>query len=476
MRRLLSSLSDFIAPLIPMLRLCPGTIGLIVCVCAALAGTEAWQLRRVYQNNIRQTDVMTSLTARSIAEQAEMMIGTADTIVASLVERVEAEGTQPVALARFYRLMTSLVTALPAFHELGITDAQGNAIVKARVTDPTGMNYADREAFRFHAAHPERSSFIGGRIKSKLDGSFNIIVTRRINQSDGSFGGVVVTSVSLQFFQQQFDEMQAKSGGIIALLKDDGSVLVRSSSIAGEAGRFSGGSELRQLLRDHTLAGSFTYTSTIDGVQRRGSYQRLNHYPLVTMVSQSEWDLQRGWRAELPSHAVIVACVIAVLAALGSHTIRANRVLHTQALQDGLTGLANRRCFDETIEREFRRARRTGQPLSIIMIDLDHFKDYNDCYGHIVGDQCLRAVAHAIQTCLRRAGDVAARYGGEEIAVVLPGTDAPRASLVAATMRLTVRDLALQHVRDTHGIVTFSAGVATCMPERSAHGSQALIA
>jgi diguanylate cyclase (GGDEF)-like protein len=109
------------------------------------------------------------------------------------------------------------------------------------------------------------------------------------------------------------------------------------------------------------------------------------------------------------------------------------------------------------------------------MIDIDHFKGYNDCYGHPAGDDCLCAVAGAIQGCLRRAGDLAGRYGGEEFVAVLSGSDAPRALAFAERMRLTVRGLALQHGRSERSIVTLSAGVATFVPGRSAGSWQALL-
>jgi hypothetical protein len=103
--------------------------------------------------------------------------------------------------------MTSLATALPAIHEMGITDGQGNAIVKSLVANPVGLNYSERGYFRFHATHPDRGPFIGARIKSKIDGTYASTVTRRINRTDGSFAGVVVTSVSLRFFEHLFEQM-----------------------------------------------------------------------------------------------------------------------------------------------------------------------------------------------------------------------------------------------------------------------------
>jgi diguanylate cyclase (GGDEF)-like protein len=450
-----------------------GTLALIVCVCAALIGTEAWQLWRVYEANIDQTEIVTANTARSMAEQADTTIKTADTVVATLVERVEAEGTGPESRIRFYHLMTSLAAALPAIHEMGITDSRGNAIVKSLVAEPHGLNYAEREYFRFHSTHTDRGPFIGERIKSKIDGTTNITVTRRYNSPDGSFAGVVVTSVSMTFFQRLFDQLQGRSGGVVALFADDGSILARSPpSLNGED---TVGDELEKQMRDHPGGGSVAYRSGIDGLRRYGSYQHLRQYPLSTLVAQSEWDMERSWRVELRSHAVILACVLVVVVVLGGCAIRATRKLNAQASQDGLTGLANRRSFDETIDREGRRAERSGQPVSLIMIDIDHFKDYNDSYGHPGGDECLRAITRTIQGCLRRTGDLAARYGGEEIGVVLPGSDVRSAHALAEKMRLAVRGLALRHAPCIGGLVTFSAGVATYVPGSGAGEWTALI-
>jgi diguanylate cyclase (GGDEF)-like protein len=477
MDQLLSTRFAIVDRLIVQLSSQGRVLGLIGCVCLALVGMEVWQLQRVHDSNIQQTEVMTSNTARSMAEQAETTLKTADTIVASLVEQVEAEGTGPEARARLFSLMTSLASALPAIHEMGITDSEGNAIVKSLVANPAGLNYAAREYFRFHATHPDRGPFIGAQIKSKIDGSTNITVTRRINRPDGSFAGVVVTSVSMNFFHRLFDEMQAKSGGTIALLADDDAmtILARSPPDPRAVGEFSPNSEPRAQMRAQR-AGSVAYTSPIDGVRRYGSFQHLSQFALTTLVAQSEWDLQSGWRTELRWHAIILACVLVVVVVVGGRAVQANAMLNRLATQDGLTGLANRRCLDETIEREFRRAARSRQPLSIVMLDVDHFKNYNDCYGHPAGDACLRAVAQAIQGCLRRAGDLAGRYGGEEFIVVLPGSDAHRAHDFAETLRLAVHGLALPHRSSPHGIITFSAGVATCLPGRVPGERQILVA
>ncbi len=133
---------------------------------------------------------------------------------------------------------------------------------------------------------------------------------------------------------------------------------------------------------------------------------------------------------------------------------------------DGLTGMANRRSFDDAVKREWARASHIQQPLAIIMIDLDHFKNHNEAYGHQAGDECLKQVAITLKRCVRRPQDLVARYGGEEFAVVLLGANASGAAVVAERMRLAVQSLKLQHVKNATGNdITVSLGVAAATPE-----------
>jgi diguanylate cyclase (GGDEF)-like protein len=113
--------------------------------------------------------------------------------------------------------------------------------------------------------------------------------------------------------------------------------------------------------------------------------------------------------------------------------------------------------------------------MSIIMIDVDHFKSYNDCYGHPAGDQCLRAIVRTVKDFARRGGGIPARYRGNEIAMLLPGSDPSRAYAVAERIRSPVHGLAIQHAVCLRGIVTISSGVATCVPRRTPRGWLALI-
>jgi len=152
-----------------------------------------------------------------------------------------------------------------------------------------------------------------------------------------------------------------------------------------------------------------------------------------------------------------------------------NQALRKMALVDFLTNLPNRRHFDAAADTEFRRAIRQGSYLAVIMIDLDHFKDYNDLYGHPAGDACLQAVAQALAQVPRRPGDFAARYGGEEFVVLLPNTDTAGTDKIAHAVWRAVAALGLRHEDNAGGYVTVSCGAALFEPDRHPHSRQALM-
>jgi diguanylate cyclase (GGDEF)-like protein len=144
---------------------------------------------------------------------------------------------------------------------------------------------------------------------------------------------------------------------------------------------------------------------------------------------------------------------------------RLNLELERLAQQDSLTGLANRRHFDQALVREWERLRREGRPMAVLFIDVDYFKPYNDTYGHAAGDDCLEAVGRVLGTAARRPGDLVGRYGGEEFVVLLPGTDLTGAREVAERILADVDALALPHAgSQVAGHVTVSIGVAARVP------------
>ena len=146
----------------------------------------------------------------------------------------------------------------------------------------------------------------------------------------------------------------------------------------------------------------------------------------------------------------------------------ANERLQNLSFLDGLTGIANRRHFDQELLKESRRAKREKTPLSLIMLDIDYFKAFNDTYGHLKGDDCLKTVASILKRTLKRPGDFPARYGGEEFAVVLPETDDVGAAIIAEELRASIERAGISHINSLCAdYVTVSLGVVTRFPEQS---------
>jgi diguanylate cyclase (GGDEF)-like protein len=206
-------------------------------------------------------------------------------------------------------------------------------------------------------------------------------------------------------------------------------------------------------------------------VRRLYTFAHVPGTPFIAVVAPAETDILDPWR----KRSLIVGTltllfgasfiVVSWLLALSlRERARAQVELVRLAGTDALTGLPNRRAFDERIDEEWRRARRANAPLSVLFIDVDHFKLYNDAYGHALGDDALAAVAESIAQSMRRPADVPARYGGEEFVVLLPDTSMQGAQLVAETIRQRVKARGIAHRGSVHAVVTISIGCATDSP------------
>jgi diguanylate cyclase (GGDEF)-like protein len=307
-----------------------------------------------------------------------------------------------------------------------------------------------------------------------------VTVSRRVNHPDGSFAGVALASIYLSHFLQLYDSIDMGSNGVINLIADNASIVIRRPFKETDIGTSLAKSPLFTRLLPKGDSGTATITSIVDGVERVTGYHRVVGYPLIVFTALNKDEVLAGWRRETLLSVCIVTLLLSVLGVLGLRLIKlmrqqnlvqvelldtqdklleVNRNLEGLALKDALTGLANRRQLDAFIVAEMGRARRSQTELALLMIDVDHFKPFNDRYGHLAGDECLRKVSAIITDNIKRPVDLAARYGGEEFAVVLPGTDYVGAFLVAEKIRRAVLRAEITHSDSPEGSVTVSVGV-----------------
>jgi len=217
---------------------------------------------------------------------------------------------------------------------------------------------------------------------------------------------------------------------------------------------------------------TFHNASPLDGKSRLYGVRKIDGLPFVIVIGEADQDWKANWLQRL---GVTVAAVV-ILWGLAFVTLRyywdrldnlvelkkAHDSLEELSLTDALTGLANRRHFDEVLYAEFRRMSRSNAPISVVMIDIDYFKAFNDTYGHLKGDECLRGVGGMIKKTLKRSQDLAARYGGEEFVCILPETSNDAAVAIATSIKDNIVDLAYRHEGSkVADYVTVSLGVAT---------------
>jgi diguanylate cyclase (GGDEF)-like protein len=348
------------------------------------------------------------------------------------------------------------------FGAIQVFDAAGRLTIDASTLDPPPEDRSDEEFFRAHRDQPEAGLFISRPMLHR--GAYAIVLSRRITGTDGRFLGVVAGSIRFSYFHDLFGRLQLGPEDTITVLRRDATVIMRTpfdlDIIGKNLGHVPG---VVRVLSEPS--GSYSSLGALDNVPRLLVWRDGNK-PLVVLVGKPWSSILSLWRREaIRIGAIMMALISFVLAVtlflareIGRRA-RAEDKLEELATTDALTGLKNRRKFDAAIDAEWRRAVRQKLPLALLMIDADHFKSYNDTFGHQAGDQMLVGIAICISDAVRRAGDCAARYGGEEFAVLLPGFSAEAAVAVAETIRRKV-----QQWSDGPSVTTVSVGIASVAP------------
>ena len=576
-----------------------GIIAAVLGVCLLLLGLDGWSTWQAGKAAITADKIETANLARSLAQHAHDTIHVADVMLSGLRERVELDAPSPERTDRLEHLIAMRLDDAPALNGLAVFDAAGAKIAGEHNGPDGAFTVADRAYFEYHRTHTDRGVQIGDAIRSRADGQWSITVSRRVDDAQGRFAGVVRARVSVAFLRDFYRRLAIGPRGLISLVSTRGIVIALSDADEVKTGvDVSAGPVFRRITAGQS-SGSFRYISPIDGVDRLGSFRTIDDYPLYIVVGHALDDVLAGWRANARLHLAVSLLVSLGLALAGrrfadqvgtrqqaerryrlladnssdaivcigldgsrcyaspaftsltgwsveesvavpsidiihpddredytrvmgrllssvdqvtwsfryickdgsllwaeararllqgvdgetqiicnvrditerratdAHVAMLNRKLAEQANTDGLTGLANRRRFDETLDQEWRRAARDETPIALLMIDVDRFKLYNDRFGHQRGDECLRVVAAAMAQVARRPADLTARYGGEEFVLLLPGIDEAGATATAARVVAAIRAVGVEHPdNQPRGIVTASIGAASVLPRQ----------
>ncbi|WP_439364386.1 diguanylate cyclase [Bradyrhizobium sp. DASA03005] len=580
----------------------------VALTCATILGVSGWREWAARDAVLKGAETEMANVARSLTQHAEDSLDLLDSGVVGVVSRLEMDGTAPATIAKLRTLLDARKKAIARIHSLAIIDDQGNWLTSPGTT---GATFSDDAFFRYHQLSPKREAHVGRPVKSLLDGEWVVTLSRRFNKQDGSFGGVVLATISSKYLSHFYEQFEIGRNSSVSLAHGDGLIVARNPSNGTFVGRSVAD---KPLFREPSLqrpSGAYHFKSPLDGAERVSFFNRSSRFPLLLLATVDKDELLAPWRAAAISRMLYVLALVMLIAVIGgvlvrqlqrgqrmavalaeteahfrllaegssdmvtriglderlryvspssvrvvgwrpnqligspalagvnpedlpevkaivdamkrgekeearltyrnSHrqngeiwlesTMRVTRKddgrvdgvvaisrditehkkletrLETLAIEDSLTGLANRRRFDERLKEEWARAYRERSSLALLMIDVDHFKAYNDEYGHPAGDACLRQIAKIIAAEAQRAGDLAARYGGEEFAMLLPNIDAAGCAAVGERIRGAIHEAGLAHGSNlAAGCVTASLGGAACRPafERTA-GVAALV-
>lgn len=465
-------------------------------VCVSVVLLTAWQIWTARQNTLSDIETDTLNLTNALNTYTEGTFKQSEVVLLDLTERIEKDGTGPQQLERLRLLVAQEMNALGHLNSVVLYDAQGNWTFSTNTPAALNSNNADGAFFKHHRDNPDRGIFIGPAILSRATGAWAISASRRIDHPDGSFAGVIVATISLEHFLKLYRTIHVGQFGAISLTSAEGRLLVRYPFQEQDIGRDLSPAPIFSDYLRNTSSGTVGFDSKVDGIHRIYGFKRSDQYPFVTTVAVGQSEAMQAWWSQTKQSVAVVAVLLGLLVALGrrlishiSRRIRAeqqlrstqtalielNHTLEILASEDKLTGLANRRHFDQFLDIEFKRAKRLASPLSLILIDVDFFKRYNDHYGHLAGDECLRVICQSIKHCVRRPADMTARYGGEEIAVVMPNTDESGARTVAEAILRGIAAEQFAHLSSPFGIVTVSLGLATYVSYDSDHDEKALI-
>lgn len=449
----------------------------------AVVGLNSWTLHEAWRDTISQAQQMAVNLSLSQARQADDTLLQTELSLREVQHQLVSQMSTGIDGAGLSKTMRELQNRLPQLHGLFYYDAHGKWIATSEQIVPKGINNSDRDYFRFHRASPRDGVHIGPVIRSRSTGELVIPVSLRVNDLAGGFSGVLLATIQVDYFRRYYSYYEMGPQDVLVLMLPDSTVLYARPMPDSYIGRNISSSHLFQSLLAQGDRGSGQWHSVLDGKERVFGFARSERYSLVVAAGYDKQNLFINWLKSQVENLLLDLALLLGMVLLGSYILRqarrsvryqqeltrlrdeltaANLSLENLAHADGLTGLANRRQFDLFLQQSLLNAAERSLAVSLILMDIDYFKRYNDTYGHVAGDACLKAVARALKGLSLRSTDKVARYGGEEFAIILPGATAMDALNVANAAVTAVSACNIAHNSSSIAAhVTLSAGCAT---------------
>ncbi|MDD2582415.1 MAG: diguanylate cyclase [Desulfuromonadaceae bacterium] len=364
------------------------------------------------------------------------------------------------------RLLKATKPVLGDLSQVRIANVNGQVLYGEGVSRREHPSYSNRDYFISHRDNPGKGLIVSNPVFGTVIKRWVIPFSRRYNHPDGSFAGVVVAGAPITCFGDLLASSGVGSHGVVVLRDSSLGVIVRYPALDTEAGSIGakGFSTKLQAAVDSKLTSvSYHIRSGADGIEHAVTYRRLAPLPFHLVAGLNTHDYMKPWGDEVRISLIRLTIFMLLTAVLLFMLYRRTTALMDVtaiSLRDPLTGLPNRRAFDNEYERLRRHTVRNHSVISVLFIDIDHFKKINDTYGHDIGDTVLKRVAGAIESCLHRPLDMVCRWGGEEFAAVLPDTALDGAELLAKKILCAVRQIEMP-IGLKRGGCSVSIGVAS---------------
>jgi diguanylate cyclase (GGDEF)-like protein len=442
---------------------------------AALYNGRSEELSHATENSRNIVRIVSSDIARNVEIY--------DLALQAVVTGAQQPATWALPEALRQQVLFNRATAASSLGGAYVIGADGSVDASQSGGPAPGVLLSDRDYFLVQARSPDAGLFFSKPFMSRLRGGVpTIALSRRINGREGQFAGVALLAVRLEYFQHLLERIDVGRHGRVFILMQDGTML--ASKPPPRRGMGASYADLpNYAIMSRQPSGTYTGRSPLDGRLHIFTWEHIRNAPLIVGIAPDVDDVLLPWRRRawfaiamttlFGGAWVAVSWMLAF--ALRDKVIAEGELLRL-AVTDPLTGLANRRALDSRLAAEWQRAVREHEPLSVLFFDIDHFKIFNDTYGHAAGDEVLTLVAERIAGGTRRASDMAARYGGEEFTVVLPGTTLESAVKIAEKIRRRVESANLAHSGSHYGRVTVSVGCTSCNPPQGGSGAKLLAA
>ncbi len=432
-------------------------------------GVAAFSILSARDRNIQMEGQRLRTLAIALRENADGVLAGAELALRDLRRQVEAGGgLAGLGPTGTHLAMRRALANLPPHYSFFLTDATGRLAAHS-VADPApAVDLSDRPYFTRLRANAGDEVFINGLTKARATGEWTFYLALPVREPHGSFDGTIAIVIQHSYFEAFYRQLGLETDSSINLVKTDGALLARIPFREDDVLVDLGAHPAFRRALEHRRGYLITEDSAFSRTSRIIGFDQSLRYPVMATATQGTSEALLAWRETTWQTVALVTAGVFLFMAMGAYLLWQLRRLEQatyETVHDALTGLHNRRGFDRIAGEEWHRARRERQALSLLMVDVDDFKNFNDLYGHLAGDRCLRRVAHAIDRSLKRPADFSARYGGEEFVCLLANTDAEGAREVAQAIVAAMREKKIPHGGSrAAAIVTVSVGGATWEP------------